>query len=231
MNPLTDTEAIVIMSTIPGMGPTRVRQLVEKFGSAQEALKAPQKAIESFTGFERVAPYWQSWVNKKEWRDDLAAAYKSKTTLIPFTSPHYPKSLLNLPDAPAVLYVRGSLLLADTTRSIAIVGTRQASIYGMEMAEMIAQQLAASGFTIISGLARGIDTAAHRGALKQGRTIAVIGSGLDDIYPPENHKLADTITQSGALMSEFPMNIPPRQTEVSPTQSYRQWDVNRGFVN
>jgi DNA processing protein len=209
MSSPSETEAIVILSTLPGIGPIKIRQLIDHFGTAPEALMASQNDIANLPGFDKIAPHWSSWRTNTSWRNDLACAQKSDTAIIPFTSPQYPKSLLNIPDHPAALYVRGTLTAADTQRSIAIVGTRQASIYGLEMADMLAHALASRGFTIISGLARGIDTAAHCGALKCGRTLAVIGSGLDDIYPPENRGLAAKITQHGALISEFPMNTPP----------------------
>jgi DNA processing protein len=111
-------------------------------------------------------------------------------------------------DPPALLYVKGDLLPQDQ-RCIAVIGTRQSSLYGNEMAEKISRELARHGFTVISGLARGIDTAAHRGALQGGRTLAVIGSGLANIYPAENKQLAEEIAGRGALISEFSLCVPP----------------------
>src|SRR5690606_12087639 len=122
--------------------------------------------------------------------------------------PSYPKRLLKIPDHPILLYIKGEVLASDQ-RSIAIIGTRQASIYGNEMALRFAKELALRGFTIVSGLARGIDTSAHLGALEGGRTIAVIGSGLSNIYPSENRGLSKIIATRGALISEFPMATAP----------------------
>jgi len=121
----------------------------------------------------------------------------------------FPSSLAEVPDAPATLHVRGALLDADAL-AVAIVGSRRATPYGLEVAETLAADLAARGVTIVSGLARGIDSAAHRGALRVGgRTLAVLGSGVDVIYPPENRRLAAEIAARGALVSQFAPGTPP----------------------
>ncbi len=121
----------------------------------------------------------------------------------------YPSRLAEVPDAPATLHVRGRLLDADAL-AVAVVGSRRATPYGLEVAETLAADLAARGVTIVSGLARGIDSAAHRGALRVGgRTVAVLGSGVDVIYPPENRRLADEIAERGALVSQFAPGTPP----------------------
>lgn len=121
----------------------------------------------------------------------------------------YPVLLLAVPTAPATLHVRGALIDGDTL-AVAVVGSRRATPYGLVAAETLAADLAARGVTIVSGLARGIDTAAHRGALRVGgRTIAVLGSGVDVVYPPENARLADEIAASGALASQFAPGTPP----------------------
>jgi DNA processing protein len=121
----------------------------------------------------------------------------------------YPALLLAVPTAPATLHVRGVLIDGDTL-AVAVVGSRRATPYGLVAAETLAADLAARGVTIVSGLARGIDTAAHRGALRVGgRTIAVLGSGVDVVYPPENARLADEIAASGALVSQFAPGTPP----------------------
>lgn len=205
----TEIEAFVILASIAGLGPIKIRKLIEHFGSAQETIHATESSIATLPGFEKMAAHWGAWKSESTWKEEIQFASKSNTIILPFTSPHYPKALLNIPDHPALLYVRGQLLPIDTQRSIAIIGTRQATIYGMEMAERLSRTLTSHGFTIISGLARGIDTAAHQGALINGRTIAVIGSGLNNIYPPENRSLADSIEKNGALISEFSMRTPP----------------------
>jgi DNA processing protein len=121
----------------------------------------------------------------------------------------YPALLLAVPTAPATLHVRGALVEGDTL-AVAVVGSRRATPYGLSVAETLAADLAARGVTIVSGLARGIDTAAHRGALRVGgRTIAVLGSGVDVAYPPENARLAEEIAERGALVSQFAPGTPP----------------------
>lgn len=123
----------------------------------------------------------------------------------------YPDNLRQIYDPPEFLYIRGDIQSEDRI-AIAIVGTRLASYYGLSTAERLAYDLASYGFTIVSGMARGIDSAAHRGALNaKGRTIAVFGSGLDYIYPPENKELADRICECGAVISEFPQGTVPRK--------------------
>jgi DNA processing protein len=179
------------------------------YGSAAAALQAPLEEIAAFPGFgPKVLQAWKKGLEEKEWRQNLLLAERLQTQIIPFTSPHYPKRLLEIGDYPLVLYMQGNLLREDQ-RCLAIVGTRQASLYGQEIAKELSLKLAQAGFTIVSGLARGIDTAAHQGALEKGRTLAVLGSGLASIYPTENTKLAQVIRQQGALISEFAMATPP----------------------
>ena len=121
----------------------------------------------------------------------------------------YPSRLAEVPDAPATLHVHGALVDADAL-AVAVVGSRRATPYGLEVAETLAADLAARGVTVVSGLARGIDAAAHRGALRVGgRTLAVLGSGIDVIYPPENRRLAAEIAERGALLSQFAPGTPP----------------------
>ncbi len=185
---MNDIEALLILNHAPGMGPVRVRQLIARAGSIAAA----------------AAP----WQQGMAWRRDLEQAEKEGVSLIPFTDARYPKSLLKLADAPTLLYVKGELKPADE-KALAIVGTRQCTSYGREMAEKIAEEVASAGVTVVSGLARGIDTAAHLGALQSGRTIAVIGSGLAHLYPKENAPLAEQIARQGAVLSELPLSAPP----------------------
>lgn len=207
-SPVNETDAFAILATIPNLGAIKIRLLLQEFGSALNALNTSQLQIAKLPGFSRIAPCWGQWQHTNDWEQDLALAKQLGAQLIPFTSPLFPKALLEAPDHPALLYVQGQIKPQDQ-RSIAIVGTRHASIYGNEMAAQISHDLAAQGFTVISGLARGIDTSAHQGALKAGRTLAVIGSGLADIYPEENRPLARAIIEKGALISEFRMTTPP----------------------
>lgn len=205
---MLETEAFAILNSIPHLGAIKIRLLVEAFGSALTALNTSTSEIAKIPGFERVLPYWHQWQKNTSWQHDLHLVEKFNVQLLPFTSPLFPKSLLSIDDHPVLIYVKGELKPQDH-RAIAVVGTRSASIYGNEMARSISRDLAFNGFTVISGLARGIDTSAHQGALEKGRTIAVIGSGLADIYPRENQSLAHHITKNGALISEFSMTTPP----------------------
>lgn len=206
---LSELEALVALSSIPMLGPIKIRLLIQYYGSALAALEASPTDIAELPDFgPKIAQGWTTWKHNGEWQQNLELANKLDVEIIPYTSPKYPKRLLDIADHPILLYVQGQLLPSDN-RCIAIVGTRQASIYGKEMAEKFSHELAEAGFTIVSGLARGIDTSAHIGALATGRTIGVIGSGLANIYPPENKKLASAMAQKGALITEFPMATPP----------------------
>lgn len=190
---------------LPGFGPVKIKRLIERYGSPSAAFSAePEELVKN--------PVWQKRKNLTSWEEDLEIAEREKVSLIPYFSADYPTRLLGINDAPMLLYVKGHLLSTDN-QGIAIIGTRFATPYGMETAESFAHSFARGKVTVISGLARGIDTAAHIGALRQGRTIAVIGSGLSQLYPPENRHLADKIAAQGAVVSEYPMMTPPsRQT-------------------
>ena len=129
--------------------------------------------------------------------------------MMTFQDNHYPENLKAIPDAPVLLYIKGEIK-KENNLAIAMVGSRRASFYGLSIAEKLAGQLSELGITIISGMAKGIDAIAHKGALKaKGSTIAVLGNGLSKVYPPENKKLFDEIINSGAVISEFPMTTPP----------------------
>lgn len=206
---LNELQALAILSTIPYLGSVKVRQLIERFGSAAESLKASSQTIQSIPGFgKRIVEAWDTHKKQTLWQQDFKLADQYGVDLIPYNCSRFPRQLLEIKDPPVLLYVKGELKNIDH-QSIAIVGTRNAGIYGMEMATMLAENLASRGFTIVSGLARGIDTAAHFGALRQGRTIGIIGSGIADLYPKENIGLAEEITKNGAIISEYPMQTPP----------------------
>lgn len=206
---LEELEALLILSSLPHLGSVKIRLLMQHYGSASAALQAPLVELEAFPGFgPKILQGWKMGLEEKQWKQNLILAERLQAQLIPFTSPHYPKRLLEIVDYPLVLYVQGTLLKEDQ-RCLAVVGTRQASIYGQEMAKQLSRELAHAGFTVVSGLARGIDAVAHQGALEKGRTIAVLGSGLACLYPSENVALAGAIRQQGALISEFAMATPP----------------------
>jgi len=208
---LEELEALIFLNGLPLLGSIKSRLLIQHFGSAASVVNAPLDEITAFPGIgQKLLENWKTSLIKGAWQEDLKLAERSQTTLIPFTSPHYPKRLLKTNDFPLLLYTQGTVFKEDQ-QCLAIVGTRQASIYGLEMAKNISRELARAGFTIVSGLARGVDAAAHRGALECGRTLAVLGSGLSRPYPPDNIPLAEAIKKQGAVMSEFPMDAPPNR--------------------
>jgi DNA processing protein len=140
---------------------------------------------------------------------EMAKVERAGAWLLTLADDAYPPLLKSLPDAPAVLYIRGTLLPGDE-QALGVVGTRKATTYGRDVAHGLSKQLAGNDITIVSGLAHGIDTAAHRGALDGGgRTIAVMGCGIDQIYPRDNRSLASEISQRGALITEFAIGVPP----------------------
>ncbi len=193
-----------------GVGPVLFARLVKQFGSVENALGASVGAMMKAEG---VGDVTAGKIARSRDRFDAAKeldlANKYKVVLIHWDDERYPPALKSIYDPPPVLYVRGTLERSDAL-SVAIVGSRRCSAYGSEQASRFGYLLASSGFTIVSGLARGVDTAAHRGALSaKGRTIAVQGCGLAKVFPPENEKLAALITESGAVIGELPMDYEP----------------------
>ena len=212
---LTPLEALVTLNLIPGLGSMRIQALLEFFGSAELVLSAPENMLAMVPRIgPRLAAAIADWRNCTNARAELQCAADHGVRVVTILDSDYPAALRRMSDPPIVLYVRGNWLAADDERSVAIVGTRQASPYGNTTARRFGRELADAGCTIISGLARGIDTAAHWGAIDAGgRTIAVMGFGLAEFYPPENAELADRICAGhGALVSEFPMYMRPART-------------------
>jgi len=186
-----------------GVGPVTYRRLLARFGSAAAALDAlPQLAR---AGGRAVAPVIPAM---GEIERELAAIDRAGAQLLLLDTPAYPPLLAELPDAPPALMVFGDIACL-AARSVAIVGSRNASANGQRLAESIAGDLAQAGIAVVSGLARGVDTAAHRGALAQGRTIACIAGGLDVPYPEENAGLQAAIARSGAVVTEAPLGTAP----------------------
>lgn len=210
---MDELEALVVLSSFSGLGSKRVRQLIYQYGSAVEALQtSPEELERSGIISAKGLAAWQHGLSAQRWRTTLSLVHRLHTHLIPYTHPHYPPRLLETEDFPLILYVRGEIRPEDS-RCLAIVGTRHATLYGQEVARAWSRSLAQSGFTIVSGLARGIDTAAHIGALEGGgRTDAILGCGLASIYPRENSQLASEIEKQGALLSELPMETPPARS-------------------
>jgi len=196
-----------------GIGPILLGRLILAAGSAEAACAADAALLRSVEGIGGIKSEQirRNLAHAAEQVDaELSRCREMGVTLICQDEPAYPTMLKVIPDPPAVLYVRGTLEARDLN-AVAIVGSRRCSHYGREQAERLAGLLAQAGVTVISGGARGIDSASHRGALAApgGRTIAVLGCGANIVYPPENDALFVQIAQRGALISEFPLDSPP----------------------
>jgi DNA processing protein len=209
------TEACIALNMLPTMGPVRLRKLLEVFQTPDRVLSASRDALRAVDGIGRdVADQITNWESLVDLSGELRRIHDFGASVITAASPFYPRQLREIHAPPIVLYVWGELAERDQ-HAIAVIGSRRTTHYGLESAKKLSYQLAYAGLTVISGLARGIDTAAHQGALAaKGRTVAVIGSGLSKLYPPENAALAEKIRSgNGAIVSEFSMEIEPdRQT-------------------
>lgn len=206
---MTETEFWLGFHLVPGIGATRVARLLEHFGSLAAAWEANVEELRAAGLSERVAGKLVATRRRISLEREMERIARACVSLVTLADPAYPRLLREIPSPPLLLYVRGTLTPADE-HSIGIVGTRRASAYGREMTRRLTGDLVRAGLTIVSGLARGIDAVAHRTALEMGgRTIAVLGSGVDVIYPPEHRQLAEQVAQQGALVSEFPLGTPP----------------------
>ena len=204
--PATQAVEWLAMSLTPGLGPTSIRKLVRHFGSPEAVLRASLTELEG-AGIQAVSA--QSLATGKSaelGREELARAADAGIAVLTMDDARYPQRLKEIYDPPVLLYVRGDAGLLDKP-GIAVVGTRHPTPYGSGMAERLGADLAAQGLVIISGMARGVDTASHRGAISaKGKTVAVFGTGVDVIYPKENSRLSEQILAlGGALISEFPL--------------------------
>lgn len=190
------------LSMVQGLGPVRMKEVLKKYGNSKSAWE---------DHLQELSPKIRedlSRIKKKIDPEKLAETYtKQKIEIILMEDQEYPSLLKEIYDPPALLYMKGSLQNFST--GIAVVGARRCSSYGKNIAETFSRELAKAGITIISGGARGIDTCAHRGALETGSTIAVLGNGVDIVYPPENKPLFSQIIEKGALLSEYAPGTPP----------------------
>lgn len=206
---MKSTTAWIALDIIPNIGPKSVQRLLEIYHTPENILNAPSAEIHNLGFLNRVQ---QSSLIKGPDPGQLSVVVETLDELgghaVPLSDPAYPDMVRQLTDPPCVLYVLGSL--DDLQPSVAIVGTRSPSHYGKDLALRLARDLSTNGISIVSGLARGVDTQAHQGALEGiARTVGVLGSGIDTIYPPENRELAEAIAQKGAIVSEFPPGTPP----------------------
>ncbi len=212
---MNSTEACIALNMVPKMGPVRLRKLLDVFQTPERILTAKRGELRAIDGIgNEVAEQIAGWESSVDLPAELARIREFGAEVITAESPTYPRQLREIHAPPIVLYVWGELTERDQ-HAIGVIGSRRTSHYGAECAKKLSYQLAYSGLTIISGLARGIDTAAHQGAIAaKGRTVAVIGSGLLNLYPPENAPLAEKIRDgNGAVVSEFSMTVEPdRQT-------------------
>src|SRR6476660_4740343 len=195
------TEACIALNMLPTVGPVRLRKLLEVFKEPQQVLAAKRNELRKVEGIgNEVADQISNWESTIDLAGELERVRDFGATVITQESTSYPRSLREIHAPPIVLYVWGELKERDH-RAIGIIGARRTTHYGVESAKKLAYQLAYAGLTVISGLARGIDTAAHQGALAaKGRTIAAIGSGLERLYPPENQALRKRVQTGTARL-------------------------------
>lgn len=212
----------IAFNQVPGIGPARLAALIDVCGSVEAAWKAPiqrlkeagldRRSLESLLSMRRSLDLDTVWQRVEQ----------SGARVYTWDDDDYPENLRQIPLSPPVVFAQGELVAEDRL-AVALVGTRQASAYGREVARGLASELAHNGVTVVSGLALGIDATAHEAALEAGgRTIAVLGSGVDQIYPAKNRKMALAMIQQGALISEYPLgtrpeasNFPPRNRIIS----------------
>lgn len=212
---IEDLTRLNLLLSIEGIGPGKTRNLLSKFHTLENTLSADFNSLQEVDGISsNLAKRIRSGISrfaeaKSDVNKELEVLAKLNTSLITIWDKEYPALLKKIYDPPLIIYIEGELVESDNF-SIAIVGTRLPTNYGKIQAEKFASELAAQNITIVSGMARGIDSAAHTAALKNGgRTIAVIGSGMDVIYPPENKKLFDEIVENGVVISEFKPGTKP----------------------
>ncbi len=201
---------------IKGIGAVRLMALIEYFGSAQDAWGATQSQLAQSGLSQKLAERVVSLRSSLDLEKIIAQITQKNIQIITLGSPDYPKHLAEVDQPPPVLYVRGSLLDEDRW-AVALVGTRTVTAYGNQITYELASILANHGVTVVSGLARGVDTVAHAATIKAGgRSIAVLGCGVDRIYPPENRNLADQLINQGALISDYPPGTPPDSSNFPP---------------
>jgi DNA processing protein len=201
---------LLALTMVPGVGPHTSRALLERFGSATRVLDSSLAALRDVPGVgTKLAERLVRARRECDGAAELELCRRMGVQLVTRSDPSYPPPLGDIPDPPYLLYMKGTYEPRDQL-AIALVGSRKCTPYGMRIAERLAASLARVGLTVVSGLARGIDAAAHRGALKAGgRTLAVMANGLAGTYPPEHESLAREITEAGAVTSEMPMHQEP----------------------
>ena len=207
---MAEVEDLIRLNMTKGIGVITYRRLLENFGSPKTILEASKRELLGVTGVgKELAERITKSSRDTDVSAELSLAREMGVKIVSYTCDDYPRNLKSIYDPPLVLYIKGELKETDAI-ALAMVGSRRGTYYGKLQAERMSATLANTGFCIVSGLARGIDAAAHRGALKvKGRTIAVLGNGMGTIYPREHKELAERIAENGALISELPMRTPP----------------------
>ena len=197
------------LKSVPGVGDLIFKRLIDRFQSPQRVFEASVSQLLAVHGLsQRLASAIKRHTLPDKVKKELDRVIEKRYHILTLSDPDYPPLLREIPDPPPFLYAAGRM--SPTDRNIAVVGSRSASTYGISTTRRLCGQLASLGFTVVSGMALGIDTAAHRGALVgNGRTVAVLGSGLEKIYPPENRRLFYQIAENGAVVSEFPLSTDP----------------------
>lgn len=211
---MTSKDAFLALNLLPGIGPVRVRKLLDEIGQPEEILSASVSLLQKVPGIgKEMAGQISSWEDRVDLEEEKRRMTDHGIVALTIDEDGYPPALREIHDPPFLLYVKGEITKTDAA-AIGVVGSRRMTHYGKEQATKLSYQLAKAGFCILSGLARGIDTAAHEAALAAGgRTIAVLGSGIGHLYPPENAELAERISQNGAVISEFPvLYVPDKQS-------------------
>lgn len=206
----SDLHHLLALHLVPGLGPRLTAALLERFGTAEAVLHANPNQLREVPHIgDKLSGELYEAMRKVDVAAERELMARHDVRLLQLGAADYPAALASIPDPPHLLYVGGTLESRDAN-AVAVVGSRQCTSYGKRVAERLAADLARAGFTVISGLARGIDGAAHRGALQAGgRTLAVLASGLARIYPPEHKELAEQVGAAGALLSESAMRMEP----------------------
>jgi DNA processing protein len=213
---MSDLRYYIGFNIVRGIGPVRLRALLDHFGDMERAWQAPSGELRQAGLDRRSLENLLAARASLDLDQELEKIAETGAQVLTWESPTYPRLLREISDPPPVLYVKGSLTEEDVW-AVAVVGTRRATAYGREVTHQLAGALARSGITVVSGLARGIDAEAHRAALGAGgRTIAVLGCGIDRVYPPEHRKLAQEIVAQGALLSDYPVGTPPEGSNFPP---------------
>lgn len=209
---MTNKEAYICLNLLPHIGPVKVRQLLDKIGEPENIFKESTKVLKSIQGIgQKIADTIVNWEKNCDLNTELNLIERSGVEVLTISDEEYPPLLKEIYDRPLCLYIRGNKsIMKNGLTNLAVVGSRHMSRYGADVAKKFAQSAVATSWTIVSGLARGVDTCAHQATVDAGGvTIAVLGSGLGHIYPQENINLAKAICEKGAVISEFPMNYPP----------------------